>query len=104
MKITYVPASVAKEYLEELAKNSELNEVQKETLKHLQKISKLKPEDANKLKEELMGLGLSEFVSVKIVDILPENIDVLRTVVYPHITNLDTELGNRILELISKYR
>ncbi len=104
MKINYIPSSVAKEYLENLSKESQLNDVQKEALKHLQKTSKLSSNDALKLKDELMTLGLSEFVSVKIVDILPNNIDELRAVVYPHLSNLDTELGQKILEIVGKYR
>jgi RNA polymerase Rpb4. len=51
-----------------------------------------------------MALGLSEFVSVKIVDILPNNIDELRAIVYPHLSNLDSELGKKILDVVGKYR
>lgn len=104
MKITYIPGAVAKEYLEKLSKEGELNDVQRESLKHLQKTVKLKPEDALNLKDELISMGLTEFVSVKLVDLLPSNLDELRAAVYPHIQNLDTEFGNKILEIISKYR
>lgn len=104
MKITYIPLSKAKELLTEASKERELGKLQSAALKHATKFSKISAGRAEELKKEISSLGVEEFISVKIVDILPSNLDELRSVVYPHIQNLDQEMGNRILGLVNKYR
>lgn len=104
MKITYIPLSKAKELLTKASKERELGKLQTAALKHASKFSKLSAGKAEELKGKISALGVEEFISVKIVDILPSNMDELRSVVYPHIQNLDQEMGNKILEVIEKYR
>jgi|YelNatPaOPRAMG01_1025707.scaffolds.fasta_scaffold00117_61 DNA-directed RNA polymerase subunit F len=104
MKITYIPTSKAKELLTDASKERELGKLQSAALKHAVKYSKLSAAKAQKLEEEIISLGIEEMVAVKIVDILPSNLDELRSVVYPHIQTLDQEIGNKILEFIGKIR
>ncbi len=104
MKVNYIPLSKAKELLESESKKRELTELQKSALNHATKFSKLSSEKAVALQEEIISYGLTEQMAAKIVDILPANMDELRSIVYPAIQNLDTEIANKILEAIGKFR
>ncbi len=102
MKINYIPLAKAKELLNDASKERELNDVQSSALKHMSKFSKVSAEKAAKLEKELVSLGLEELLAVKVIDVMPANIDELRSVVYPHIQTLDQELGNKIIEALHK--
>ena len=102
MKINYIPLAKAKELLNDASKERELNDVQSSALKHVSKFSKVSAEKAAKLEKELVSLGLEELLAVKVIDVMPANIDELRSVVYPHIQTLDQELGNKIVEALHK--
>ncbi len=102
MKINYIPLAKAKELLNDASKERELNDVQSSALKHVTKFSKVSAEKAAKLEKELVSLGLEELLAVKVIDVMPANIDELRSVVYPHIQTLDQELGNKIVEALHK--
>lgn len=104
MKINYIPLSEAKELLEEESRKRELTELQKAALNHASKFSKLHAKEAKELQKELISLGLTEQAATKIVDILPSNVDELRTILYPSIQNLDADLANKIMETIGKFR
>lgn len=104
MKINYIPLAKAKELLNDASKERELNEVQTSALKHVSKFSKITADKAAKLQKELVSLGLDEMLAVKVVDVMPANLDELRSVLYPHIQTLDTNLGNRIIEALQKSR
>ncbi len=102
MKINYIPLAKAKELLNDASKERELNDVQSSALKHVSKFSKVSAEKAEKLEKELVSFGLEEVLAVKIIDVMPANIDELRSVVYPRIQTLDQELGNKIIEALHK--
>jgi DNA-directed RNA polymerase subunit F len=104
MKITYIPLAKAKELLNDVSKERELNEVQASALKHVSKFSKVSAEKAAKLQKDLVALGLEEMLAVKVTDIMPSNLDELRTILYPHVQNLEPELGNKIIETLHKSR
>lgn len=104
MKVNYIPLAKAKELLENESKKRELTELQKSALNHAAKFSKISPDKAVTLQEKIMALGLSDQMAAKIVDILPANIDELRSILYPAIQNMDAELANKILETIGKFR
>ncbi|MCL4334095.1 MAG: DNA-directed RNA polymerase subunit F [Candidatus Thermoplasmatota archaeon] len=104
MKTTYIPLAKAKELLVEASKSRELNDVQASALKHVSKFSKVTAEKAAKLQKELVALGLEEMLAVKVTDIMPANMDELRSILYPHIQNLEEGLGNKIIETIQKSR
>ena len=92
----------AKELLNDASKERELNDVQSSALKHVSKFSKVSAEKAAKLEKELVSFGLEEVLAVKVIDVMPANIDELRSVVYPRIQTLDQELGNKIIEALHK--
>ncbi len=100
MKINYIPLAKAKELLNDASKERELNDVQTSALKHVGKFSKLSAEKAAKIQKELVSLGLGEMLAVKVIDVMPANMDELRSVLYPHIQTLDQDLGNKILETL----
>jgi DNA-directed RNA polymerase subunit F len=102
MKINYIPLAKAKELLNDASKERELNDVQSSALKHVSKFSKVSAEKAEKLEKELVSFGLEEVLAVKVIDVMPANIDELRSVVYPRIQTLDQELGNKIIEALHK--
>ncbi len=104
IKINYVPLSKAKELLAGLSKERELNDIQASALKHVTKFSKIPEKKAEKLKDEIASLGIEEMLAVKVVDVMPANLDELRSVLYPRLQNLDENLGNKVLELVSKSR
>lgn len=104
MKVNYIPLAKVKELLENESKKRELTELQKSALNHAVKFSKLSPDKAVALQEQLISIGLSDQMAAKVVDILPANIDELRSITYPVIQNLDAELANRILETIEQFR
>ena len=71
----------------------------------LKKVVKLKPEQAKKLKEELLSLGivkLKEKDIVKIVDFLPEDAEDIRKLFFGQGINLDENEINSILEKVKK--
>ena len=73
----------------------------------LKKVVKLKPEEAKKLKEELLALGiikLKERDVVKIADFLPEDAEDIRKIFFGQGINLDENEINSILEKIKKYK
>ena len=104
MKVKYIPLAKAKELLSNASKERELTDVQASALKHLAKFSKVSEEKAAKLQKELVSLGLEEMLAVKVIDIMPANIDELRSILYPHVQNLEQELGNKIIETLHKSR
>ncbi|AEF96203.1 RNA polymerase Rpb4 family protein [Methanotorris igneus] len=69
-------------------------------LDYLQKFAKLSPEDAKKLVEELMEIGVDEKHAVKIADILPKDYDDLRVIYYKE--DLPSN-KDEILEIVAKY-
>jgi DNA-directed RNA polymerase subunit F len=102
MKIDYIPLAKAKELLNDASKERELNDVQTSALKHVSKFSKISADKAAKLQKELVALGLEDIMAVKVIDIMPANLDELRSVLYPRIQNLDQDLGNKIVETLHK--
>lgn len=104
MKINYIPLSKAKELLTGVSKERELNEIQSAALKHVSKFSKVTAAKADKLQEEVISLGFEEMLAVKIVDLMPANLDELRSALYPRVQNLDESLGKKVIELLNKSR
>ncbi len=104
MKINYIPLAKAKELLTEASKERELDEVQTAALKHVSKFSKVSADKAAKLQKELESLGLDEMLAVKVIDIMPTTLDELRSILYPHVQNLEQDLGNKVIEIIQKSR
>lgn len=91
----------------EIKEDSEDNQRIRAVHDLLKKIVKLKPEQARKLKEEILALGiikLKERDVVKIIDFLPEDAEDIRKIFFGQGINLDENEINSILEKIKKYK
>lgn len=92
-----------KERKKEKGEKEELNYEQDLTLKYSKKFGKLSLQKAQKLFAELSEIqGLSEDFRVKLVDILPKEIETLRVLV-PKNQTVPEETLTQILEIIKKY-
>jgi len=73
--------------------------------KFIKKFVKLKPEEANKIRENLLSLGLlklkNEYI-VKIIDIMPENQENLNKIFTD--VNLNEDEAKKILEILQEFR
>jgi len=91
-----------KKILSEKGKDKELNYEQKMALDHAKLFAKLTPAKAEKLKKELMGLELSSEIAVKLVDILPNAVEL--DLIAEKNKMITEENKPQILELVSKYK
>jgi DNA-directed RNA polymerase subunit F len=99
-----VSMAEAREILSSREKKKELSYEQKLAFEHLNKFTKLKPEDAKKLLEELSGvLRMSQETVVQILNFLPKTADELRMIFSREKFSLKEDEINKILEIIKKY-
>jgi DNA-directed RNA polymerase subunit F len=100
------PISMAesKDILSNREKKKELSYEQKLALEHLNKFTKLKPEEAKKLLEELSSvLRMSQETVVQILNFMPKNPDELRMIFSREKFSLKEDEIKKILEIIKKY-
>jgi DNA-directed RNA polymerase subunit F len=100
------PTSMAesKEILSNREKKKELSYEQKLALEHLNKFTKLSPEQAKKLLGELSEvLRMSQETIVQILNFLPKNADELRMIFSREKFSLKEDEINKILEIVKKY-
>jgi DNA-directed RNA polymerase subunit F len=97
----YITISHAKTIMTGKANVDELSYEHGCALDYLEKFAKLSPEDAEKLIEDLKGLGLDEKTAVKIADMLPEDVDDLKLIFYKSDIPKNSE---EILDIVSQYR
>ena len=94
-----------KTLLEQRGKESELDRVQRVTLDYATKFSKVDPDVVAALKQELTEQhGLSQFAAIQLINILPESIDELRTLLTREGRTFSTEELENILATLNKYR
>ena len=99
-----VSMAEAKDILSSREKKKELSYEQKLALEHLNKFTKLTPEQAKKLLEELSGvLRMSQETTVQILNFLPKNADELRMIFSREKFSLKEDEINKILEITKKY-
>jgi len=99
-----VSMAEAKEILSSREKKKELSYEQKLALEHLNKFTRLKPEDTKKLSEELAGvLRMSQETLVQILSFLPKNPDELRMIFSREKFSLKEDEINKILEITKRY-
>ena len=99
-----VSMAEAKDILSNREKKKELSYEQKLALEHLNKFTKLKPEEAKKLLEELSGvLRMSQETVIQILNFLPKTPDELRMIFSREKFSLKEDEINKILEIIKKY-
>lgn len=91
-----------KKILTEKGKDKELNYEQKMALEHAKQFAKLTPLKAEKLKKELLEMELPNEVATKIVDVLPNAIE-LDLIAEKNKTITDDN-KEKILTLVNKYK
>ena len=84
---------------------SEDEENETKVVDFIKKFNKLKPKEAKELRQQIESLGIikikPEYI-IKVIDILPENIDELNKI-FADVT-LEEDEANRILEEIKKFK
>lgn len=98
-----ITTAEVKQMLEDLVETHELTYEQNLALDHVVKFSKLDAEDAKKLVKELEEF-LKKDQSIKIADIMPEDIADLRLLFAKERGSYKTEDLEKILEIVNKYR
>lgn len=91
-----------KKILTEKGKNKELNYEQKMALEHAKQFAKLTPAKAEKLKKELQDIELPNEVATKIVDILPNTVEL--DLIAEKNKAITDDNKEKILTLVSKYK
>ena len=100
----FVSLAEALKMLEKESEKRELGYEQKLALAHSQQFSKLKLEDSEKLRAELMKMEhVSESLAYKIVEILPNHPDDVRVIFTKERHTLSPEETEKILEAVRKY-
>jgi len=85
----------------------EENTAARNTSLYIEKFVKIKPEKAEEIKKELMGLNIAKLREkhiVKIVDFMPEDADDLKKIFVGEDFTLDLDELNLILEKIKSFR
>jgi len=101
LKITPILPGKVFQMLEEYKKERELTFIENRVYTYLQTVQKLKPEDQEKLYEELKEINIPDEIRIKIVEILPKDEEELKTVLYTY--TISKEDAKKILEIIKKY-
>ena len=99
-----VPLFQVKEILAERNKEGELSYEQQQAFDYSKKFTKLTLAKGEKLFASLKKIdGLTQDLIVKIVDVLPTDIETMQLVLYKSDCTIDDTKIKEILEIISKY-
>ncbi len=96
--------SVALEVLEGRKEEGELGYEQKLAYDHAKKFSKIDSAAAAKMVKELEELGISEKVSIMIVDVMPIDLTQLKHILLNEKNAVEEETAVKILALVEKHR
>jgi DNA-directed RNA polymerase subunit F len=103
MKKRYVSIPEVKEILQEINKNNELNNLQKNTLKYAEDFSKVPLKKVKKLREELLKLDfIDEKFATKLIDIVPKNYEEIRAIFQKDNIVVPLDDIKKILEIFEK--
>ena len=103
LKEEFVTKSVVKKIL---ASKKELSVEQKQTKDHVSSYKKLTPAKTAKLLKELTDLNISKLkneICIKIVDILPKNLNELKNTLSMSIIPFNDEEIEKVYELVKPY-
>jgi DNA-directed RNA polymerase subunit F len=101
----FVSLAEALKLLEKEQNKRELGYEQKLAFAHAQQFSRLKAEDSDHLRAELMKMEhVSESLAHKIVEILPNHPDDVRVIFSKERHTLNPEETEKILEAVRKYQ
>jgi len=99
-----VSISEVKSILEDRAKDGELESEQQTVLEYTESFSRFSKTESAKLIKQLMKdyEGLNEETAIKIVDICPKSLDVLRIILAKDMIGIEEDKMKEIVKLISK--
>ena len=92
------------EMLEERKKGGELGYEQQLAYEHAKKFASISAKNAEKMEEELLALDISRKLSVKIIDIMPLNMDQLKQTVIMERKPIPEEMLKSMMEVVERYR
>ena len=104
IKERIITLAEVKKILEEKSKKEELSAIEQSTLEYARKFAKIDLDKAMELYKKLKELELSDFTIVQIINILPDTIEELRTLMIKEEKEYDTDFLNKILEIIKEYK
>lgn len=96
-----IPAIKVKEILEEYSENNELVADQNYTLNHISRLPHFSVEDSYKIIEEIEDMGIKREFAVRIVDLIPKDLDDLRLIFSRK--QPSKEDMEKILEILDQY-
>ena len=97
-----IPASNAKNILEDFAENNELNYEQNVTLNHISRFKHFSLEDTEKLMEELVKIIKPKY-AVRVIDLVPQDLPDLRLIFAKEKFPIKKEEMEEILKILDKY-
>ncbi len=107
MSEKYISLAEVRELLteENEKREVEFNAVQKSAMAHAQTISKISPEQAQEIVDEVLQVGgfVTEAVAFKIADILPKYPEDVRAIFAKERVTLEADDTNKILDIVAKY-
>ncbi|MBS7605319.1 MAG: RNA polymerase Rpb4 family protein [Nitrososphaerota archaeon] len=104
VKIKPVTIPEVKAILESLGEEN-MDQFQRRTLDYATKMSYLSPENAKKLFEDLKAEGILEDEEiVQVVNIMPKSIEELRAILSGGRKIIETQVLEKILSILDKYR
>lgn len=100
-----ITVAEVKELLEQLGGEVELNTIQAITLEYARRFAKVEGSKARELVERLVEeKEMPEEVAVQIVNIMPESIEELRTILAPLAKTISTKDLEDVLKMLENYR
>lgn len=104
MSERYMNLAEIRDLLTEENEKRELLTSQKAAMEHARTVSTISADDAAKLIEEVSEIeGVSDYVAVKIADLLPQSSEDLRAIFSKERVTVETATFDKILEIVAKY-
>lgn len=103
IKEEFIPMTKAKEILKGI---EERNYDQKASYEHCKKFSKIEPKKADELMKELSSLEMRKLKAeqiIKIVDMMPQDVDDLKAILMHSQTAFKDEEMQQIIDIVKKY-
>lgn len=105
---TPIPLSEVKNIIETNKKENkkDLNFRENKVIEYTNIFCKIKPKESTQLKEEISNLNIARLKErhiIKIIDMLPEDVEALKSVFAGEELTLKTEDLNKIIEITKKY-
>ncbi|MCL5419736.1 MAG: hypothetical protein M1354_02555 [Candidatus Marsarchaeota archaeon] len=92
------------EILQQREKDAAVGYEQQITEEYAKKLSKLSVGDARKMLKELMELGLSEKAAAKVIEVMPNEIILLKQVLIIEKRGVDEETVAKAFAVVNSYR